>query len=329
MNITFLIIIFLLVVVIYLLKNVLKIPIKGLKKYFWLLLCITLLMLSESVIGLTGWITSLPHSYLITFPLHFLIVPILLLIFHKITNNRKVPILLKKYGTIPFWIAFFSLLWVYGKDTADKSEFLTDPPVMLRILLIALLVSNTFFIVQSFKAVYKRGQKRVLLLFQIFPILYTILQATIIFNLEMFYTMDFISNALLLLLASSLMISTVLFSEKRSDNELLLLMDEAVISQKMYLEPGLTLKTLSAHLGRTPNDVSKVINSQLSMGFNDYINKCRVHEAIALIKNPKNKKYTLETLSKMAGFNSSTTFNTAFKKFTGKTPKAYRKLTES
>ena len=151
MNITFLVICFTIVLIVYLFKNILKIPIRGLNKYLWLLLCIVLLMFCESIIGLTNWITFLPHSYLITFLLHFLVIPIILIILYKITNNRKIPPLLKNYFVLPFWISFFSLLWIYVKDSEDKLFFFKDPPVLLHVLLIGLLVSNLLFIVQSSK----------------------------------------------------------------------------------------------------------------------------------------------------------------------------------
>ena len=43
------------------------------------------------------------------------------------------------------------------------------------------------------------------------------------------------------------------------------------------------------------------------------------------MKEPKSSKYTIASLAYDAGFNNLSTFNVAFKKFTGLTPSQYLK----
>ncbi len=53
------------------------------------------------------------------------------------------------------------------------------------------------------------------------------------------------------------------------------------------------------------------------------MNEYRVNEFIERIQLPENKHLTLLGIAFDAGFNSKATFNRAFKKFTGKSPKEF------
>jgi len=93
---------------------------------------------------------------------------------------------------------------------------------------------------------------------------------------------------------------------------------------KLYQEPELTLQALSDKLGIQSYLVSQAINEGLKKNFYDLVNGYRVEEAKGLLLNPKNRNYTILSVGFEAGFNSKTTFNTVFKKFTGMTPTEYR-----
>jgi AraC-like DNA-binding protein len=71
--------------------------------------------------------------------------------------------------------------------------------------------------------------------------------------------------------------------------------------------------------------LSKVINSTYGQNFNDYINRFRVDEAVKLMNDPAYKNFNILVVAYDAGFNSKSTFNRAFKKVTGVTPKDYLK----
>ena len=70
--------------------------------------------------------------------------------------------------------------------------------------------------------------------------------------------------------------------------------------------------------------VSQAINEGLKRNFYDLINGYRVEEAKQLLVDSKNMNFTILSIGFEAGFNSKTTFNTVFKKFTGSTPTEYR-----
>jgi AraC-like DNA-binding protein len=96
-------------------------------------------------------------------------------------------------------------------------------------------------------------------------------------------------------------------------------------SNKPYLEPELTLDQLAAQLSLRPRVLSQAINEILKQNFFDFINRYRIEEAKRLLNNPMDKKITvLEVLYKV-GFNSKSSFNTLFKKYTGITPTEYKK----
>jgi AraC-like DNA-binding protein len=93
---------------------------------------------------------------------------------------------------------------------------------------------------------------------------------------------------------------------------------------KIYRAPELTLQQLADKLEYPSYQVSQAINDGLKKNFYDLVNGYRVEEAKRLLMNPKSRNYTILSVGLDAGFNSKTTFNTVFKKFTGMTPSDYR-----
>ncbi len=95
-------------------------------------------------------------------------------------------------------------------------------------------------------------------------------------------------------------------------------------AEKLYQETELTLQQLADRLSIPPHQLSQAINDGLNKNFYDLINQYRVEEAKRLLLKEANRNYTILSVGFEAGFNSKTTFNTVFKKFTGFTPTAYR-----
>lgn len=93
---------------------------------------------------------------------------------------------------------------------------------------------------------------------------------------------------------------------------------------KLYQETELTLQQLADKLQAPNYQVSQALNDGMNKNFYDLINGYRVEEAQRLLLDPGNSNYTILSIGFEAGFNSKTTFNTVFKKFTGHTPTEYR-----
>ena len=92
-----------------------------------------------------------------------------------------------------------------------------------------------------------------------------------------------------------------------------------------YLKPELTLTDLADLIGTNTHTLSRVINEGYECSFYDFINGFRIKEFIRLAQKDENRKETFLALAFQVGFNSKTTFNRAFKKETGMTPRAYLK----
>lgn len=95
--------------------------------------------------------------------------------------------------------------------------------------------------------------------------------------------------------------------------------------EKLYQNPELNLTDLAKKLETNASVISKTINQGYRMNFNDYINNYRIEAVKANLSNGEHKKSTLLGIAYDCGFNSKSTFNRAFKKNTGKTPKEYLK----
>ncbi|MEC3908117.1 helix-turn-helix domain-containing protein [Tamlana sp. 2201CG12-4] len=110
-----------------------------------------------------------------------------------------------------------------------------------------------------------------------------------------------------------------------NDHQLFEALSKLMVDNKLYLEPDLSLTKLSKMLGKSTQQISLVINQCAQRNFNDYINYYRIQDAKALLSDPENEKYTISSIAFDMGFSSLSSFNTAFKKFEGTTPSAYRK----
>jgi len=95
-------------------------------------------------------------------------------------------------------------------------------------------------------------------------------------------------------------------------------------NEKPYLDPEITMITLSERCGIPVRSLSEVINMSYGYNFYDFINLYRIQESERLFRDQEDNKTILEILYEV-GFNSKSSFNKAFKKYTGKTPTEYRR----
>jgi AraC-like DNA-binding protein len=93
--------------------------------------------------------------------------------------------------------------------------------------------------------------------------------------------------------------------------------------EKLFENPELTLTDLAKRLETNASVISKTINQGFQMNFNDCINNYRVEAVKSRFASGEHKKSTLLGIAYDSGFNSKATFNRAFKKNTGKTPKEF------
>ena len=96
-------------------------------------------------------------------------------------------------------------------------------------------------------------------------------------------------------------------------------------TEKIYTNSDLRISDIAEKISLSPNYVSKIINENANMGFNDFVNKYRVNEVIYKLENKEYLKKNIFALAQEAGFYSKSTFQTVFKKITGKTPTEFIK----
>ena len=97
-------------------------------------------------------------------------------------------------------------------------------------------------------------------------------------------------------------------------------------TEKPFLNPQVSLADLSEKLSVSTKHLSQVINQSFNKSFFDFINTYRIKEVQQILKESKDDKMTVLEAMYEAGFNSKSSFNTAFKKETGQTPTEFRKM---
>ncbi|MEM9646951.1 MAG: helix-turn-helix domain-containing protein [Bacteroidota bacterium] len=95
-------------------------------------------------------------------------------------------------------------------------------------------------------------------------------------------------------------------------------------TDKPYLNPYLSLSTVSQKLKISVGYLSQIVNKLEQTNFSEFSNKHRVEEAKQILVNPSYSGYTIVSIGLESGFNSKSAFYTAFKKYTGLTPSEFR-----
>ncbi len=97
-----------------------------------------------------------------------------------------------------------------------------------------------------------------------------------------------------------------------------------ILGSQRYLDPLLSLNTLAEEVSISPGHLSRLINKYGNTSFTDFINGFRVAEAKKIIRDPDFRQYTVVAIGLECGFNSKSTFYSAFKKFTDQSHSAYK-----
>ncbi|WP_235830932.1 helix-turn-helix domain-containing protein [Flavobacterium ustbae] len=129
------------------------------------------------------------------------------------------------------------------------------------------------------------------------------------------------------------LVSDIVLEEKNSliaaitgrDKEELEKLQQYMVTEKPFLDPSLTIQDVSLAIKIPVRDLSLLINHKLEQHFYDFVNSYRIEYAMNILKDATKSKVTILEILYEVGFNSKSSFNTAFKKHTGKTPTYYRK----
>jgi len=108
-----------------------------------------------------------------------------------------------------------------------------------------------------------------------------------------------------------------------SEAEDLIIQLEAFMEKELaYKNANLTMPVVAKHLGLSSTRLSQLLNDNLNKPFALFVNEYRIAAAQKLLLSEKAIK--MEVIAEMCGFNSQSTFYSAFKKITDSTPAKYR-----
>lgn len=100
-------------------------------------------------------------------------------------------------------------------------------------------------------------------------------------------------------------------------------LENAMKEDKLFLQDNLSLNKLSEFISETENHISETLSQFLHTKFFQFVNGFRIEEAKASLQD---RDKLIINIAFDVGFNSKSTFNTAFKKIVGYSPSAYRNL---
>jgi AraC-like DNA-binding protein len=110
------------------------------------------------------------------------------------------------------------------------------------------------------------------------------------------------------------------------DAQLMLNRLERVMTEKsVFKNPNLKLNDLAHEINVSTHQLSQLLNDSLGKSFTLYVNEYRIQEACSMLSTVEN--LTIEAIGEEVGFNSKSTFFSAFKKLKGMTPAMYQQST--
>lgn len=99
---------------------------------------------------------------------------------------------------------------------------------------------------------------------------------------------------------------------------------KGVEQDQLYLNPTINLEQFARAIGASPRDVSYTINKVFGKNFFEFINFYRIEAAKRLLEDATQQHLTILEILMGAGFNSKSSFQRFFKRFTGLSPTEYR-----
>lgn len=97
---------------------------------------------------------------------------------------------------------------------------------------------------------------------------------------------------------------------------------ELMETERVYLDEDLSLGSLAGMAGVNQVRLSEFINATRGLNFNHFINEYRVREACNLLENEPDR--SILSIAFASGFNSKASFNRAFAKTMGISPREFR-----
>lgn len=103
-------------------------------------------------------------------------------------------------------------------------------------------------------------------------------------------------------------------------------LDQLMTKEQLFTNSDLNLPLLAESMEISIHELSYLLNKGYGQNFYQYINQYRVTRVKELMLSEKHRHLSILGIAFEAGFNSKTTFNTAFKKTAGMSPAEYREV---
>ncbi len=100
-------------------------------------------------------------------------------------------------------------------------------------------------------------------------------------------------------------------------------LDKSIRESRVFLDPALTIMSLAQTIGTNRTYLQSVIKSEYSCTFLEYINRCRIDYAKALMQ--ESSHLPLKDIASQSGFNSQSSFQRNFIQFEKMTPTQWLK----
>lgn len=101
-------------------------------------------------------------------------------------------------------------------------------------------------------------------------------------------------------------------------------LNNLILSNKLFLNSNYSIVNLSADSNISINKIREKIKESGCNNYSEFINSFKINYANSLINEGYLDKFSIESLSKVSGFQSDVTFYRIFKKINGCTPKEYK-----
>ncbi|MGW9686153.1 helix-turn-helix domain-containing protein [Flagellimonas sp. 2504JD1-5] len=99
---------------------------------------------------------------------------------------------------------------------------------------------------------------------------------------------------------------------------------EYITKPQVFTDPLISQQKVAKDLRVSSYHVSRYLSHHYGDSFLNIINGLRIKASLELIENPQNHEKTIKDIFYQVGFNTRSTFNSAFKNYTGLTPSEYR-----
>jgi AraC-like DNA-binding protein len=292
------------------------------------------LILGAAVLMEGPLIATVPHLARVHLPLNYLIAPLFYLFVraslgHAFEGRRAV------WHALPALVVALTLIPFYALPAAAKLAAIGGPSLGNTLRLATLLIQGLIYLMMTLRLLRRAPAPRELwACFGVMALLFSVAVLRLLTGISALWIPS--GFALWAMALAAIRMRTrepqpaapkyarsTLGDDRaaRALGRLTALMD----SERLYLDPDLSLDTVAAKSGIPSHHVSQLINQRLGCNFNDWVNGHRVEEAKGRLHDRRYAHQSIVAIAEGAGFRSKSTFNVAFRKTTGVTPSAFRR----